>query len=92
MLRFLDSDALDRVFPLPACDPENPNAIDPAKDPPYLRLPLGSADTVTALRGWGITPDLVPEGDASYHAIDMIHPSAKASAAIGGRVAAVIRQ
>jgi lysophospholipase L1-like esterase len=36
--------------------------------------------------------DLVPEGDASYHAIDMIHPSAKASAAISGRVAAVIRQ
>lgn len=34
--------------------------------------------------------DLVPHGDGSYHAIDMIHPSIKASAAIGQRVAAVI--
>lgn len=35
--------------------------------------------------------DLVPSGDRSFHAIDMIHPSAKASAAIAGRIAAVIR-
>lgn len=35
--------------------------------------------------------DLVPEGDASYFRIDMIHPSAKASAEIGKRVAALIR-
>ena len=31
--------------------------------------------------------DLVPYGDRSYHAFDMIHPSAKGSAAIGRRVA-----
>ena len=36
--------------------------------------------------------DLVPEGDRSYHGIDLIHPSPKASAAIGGRVAAIIRK
>jgi lysophospholipase L1-like esterase len=36
--------------------------------------------------------DLVPRGDGSFHAIDMIHPSAKASAAIAERIAAVIRQ
>lgn len=36
--------------------------------------------------------DLVPHGDRSYHAIDMIHPSVKASAAIGERIAATIGQ
>ncbi|WP_232796365.1 SGNH/GDSL hydrolase family protein [Roseovarius salinarum] len=36
--------------------------------------------------------DLVPEGDTSYHAVDMIHPSVKASRAIGARVARVIRE
>lgn len=34
--------------------------------------------------------DLVPHGDRSYHAIDMIHPSVKASTAIGKRIAAII--
>ncbi|MGR3760781.1 SGNH/GDSL hydrolase family protein [Roseobacteraceae bacterium NS-SX3] len=34
---------------------------------------------------------LVPEGDRSYHALDMIHPSPKASKAIGERIARVIR-
>lgn len=34
--------------------------------------------------------DLVPHGDRSYHAVDRIHPSVKASAAIGQRIAAVI--
>ena len=34
--------------------------------------------------------DLVPHGDRSYHAIDMIHPSVKASHEIGKRIAAVI--
>lgn len=34
--------------------------------------------------------DLVPHGDRSYHAIDMIHPSLKASAAIGRRIAEII--
>lgn len=35
--------------------------------------------------------DMVPYGDRSYHSADMIHPSAKASAEIGRRVAAFIR-
>lgn len=36
--------------------------------------------------------DLVPYGDRSYHGVDMIHPSVKASREIGRRVAALIRQ
>jgi len=35
--------------------------------------------------------DLVPEGDSSYHAVDMIHPSVKGSSAIAERLAALIR-
>lgn len=35
--------------------------------------------------------DLVPEGDRSFHGLDMIHPSVKASTAIGQRVAELIR-
>lgn len=35
--------------------------------------------------------DLVPYGDRSYHMVDMIHPSIKASRAIGLRVARVIK-
>ena len=35
--------------------------------------------------------DLVPHGDRSYHAADMIHPSAKASRAIAARIARIIR-
>ena len=35
--------------------------------------------------------DMVPEGDRSYHALDMIHPSLKASSEIGGKVADLIR-
>lgn len=34
--------------------------------------------------------DLVPEGDRSFHADDLIHPSAKGSAAIAARIAARI--
>lgn len=34
--------------------------------------------------------DLVPHGDRTYHAIDMIHPSVKASQEIGKRIAEVI--
>ena len=34
--------------------------------------------------------DLVPEGDTSYHGIDLVHPSRKGSAAIGARIAALI--
>lgn len=36
--------------------------------------------------------DLVPHGDRSYHAIDRIHPSQKASRKIGTRVAAIIKR
>lgn len=36
--------------------------------------------------------DLVPHGDRSYHGVDMIHPSLKASREIGQRVAAVIKE
>jgi len=35
--------------------------------------------------------DLVPSGDRSYHSVDMIHPSIKASKVIGERVAEIIR-
>ncbi|PLS20099.1 SGNH/GDSL hydrolase family protein [Amylibacter cionae] len=35
--------------------------------------------------------DMVPFGDRSFHAADMIHPSRKGSAAIAARVAEVIR-
>ncbi len=35
---------------------------------------------------------LSPVGDRSYHGVDMIHPSVKASAAIGTLIAGIIRQ
>ena len=35
--------------------------------------------------------DLVPHGDRSYHALDMIHPSIKGSSAIGARIAGLIK-
>lgn len=35
--------------------------------------------------------DLVPPGDRSFHAADMIHPSVKASSAIGQGIARIIR-
>jgi len=34
--------------------------------------------------------DMVPHGDLSYHAIDRIHPSIKASREIGARIASII--
>ncbi len=36
--------------------------------------------------------DLVPHGDRSFHASDMIHPSIKGSREIGKRIAKIIRQ
>ncbi|WP_372884098.1 SGNH/GDSL hydrolase family protein [Shimia sp.] len=36
--------------------------------------------------------DLVPHGDRSYHGLDMVHPSYKASREIAGMVAEVIRR
>lgn len=35
--------------------------------------------------------DLVPEGDHSFHGLDLVHPSAKGSAAIAARIAAAIK-
>lgn len=35
--------------------------------------------------------EMVPFGDRSYHAFDMVHPSLKASREIGKRIAAIIR-
>lgn len=37
------------------------------------------------------TSILVPTGDRSFHSVDMIHPSVKASSAIGSEVAKIIR-
>ncbi len=42
----IDSDALDKRFPLPACDRQRPNAIDPVENPPYLTFRRGSARQV----------------------------------------------
>ncbi len=42
----LDSDALDQTFPLQPCDEQNPHALDPVAFPPYLALPLGSAEMI----------------------------------------------
>ena len=36
--------------------------------------------------------DLVPHGDASFHGLDMVHPSVKGSAAIARRAAQLIRR
>ncbi|OBY27790.1 SGNH/GDSL hydrolase family protein [Leisingera sp. JC1] len=36
--------------------------------------------------------DMVPYGDRSYHAADMIHPSIKASGEIGRKIAEIIRE
>lgn len=35
--------------------------------------------------------DLVPQGDLSFHGVDRIHPSLKASLAIARRLARIIR-
>lgn len=35
--------------------------------------------------------DLVPHGDRSYHAFDMVHPSPKATRIIAQRIASIIR-
>lgn len=50
---------------------------------------LGALD-----RGLHFVPlaDMVPHGDLSYHALDRIHPSVKASREIGARVARIIAE
>ena len=40
----LDNDGLGEFFPLPPCDPERPNAIDAEQWPPYITMPLGTAN------------------------------------------------
>ena len=47
-----------------------------ARDPGVFFVPVG---------------DMVPHGDRSFHGIDIIHPSAKASLEIARRIVAVIR-
>lgn len=42
----LNATVPDQTFPLPPCDPQNPNAIDPVAHPPYIVLPPGSAETL----------------------------------------------
>ncbi len=43
----VNSDALDRTFPLPPCDPAQPQALDAAKYPPFVTLALATAREVT---------------------------------------------
>lgn len=46
-IRYSLNDAgLGERFPLPPCDPERPNEIDAETYPPYVAMPLGSADAV----------------------------------------------
>ena len=41
----VNSEALDQVWELQACDPENPSAITTER--PYIALPLGTAQSVS---------------------------------------------
>jgi hypothetical protein len=43
----VNSDALDRVFPLPPCNPAQPQAIDAVRYPPFVTLAPGTAKQVT---------------------------------------------
>ena len=51
---------------------------------------------VMAMRDPGVTfvslADMVPSGDRSFHAVDMIHPSVKGSKAAADRIARVLRE
>jgi hypothetical protein len=42
----VNSDTLDRVFPLPPCDPAQPLALDAVKYPPFVTLAPGTARQV----------------------------------------------
>lgn len=42
----IGSGALDRTFPLPPCDPEQPHAVDAVEHPPYVTLPPGTAEEI----------------------------------------------
>jgi len=43
----INDESLNKDFPLPDCNPQMPFASDPENDLLYLRLPLGSAKTVS---------------------------------------------
>jgi hypothetical protein len=43
----VNSDALDLTFPLPPCDPAQPQALDATKYPPFVTLVLGTAKQAT---------------------------------------------
>jgi len=57
----INSDALDRSFPLPPCDPAQPQSLDAAKYPPYVSLAPGTAKqiAVQAIFKDGSTTDTV---------------------------------
>jgi len=42
----INGDTLDQEFPLPPCDPDNPNELDAEKYPPYIVGPLGSVESI----------------------------------------------
>ena len=42
----IGSDDLDQTFPLPPCDEQRPNAIDPVAYPPYLTMPIDTATSI----------------------------------------------
>ena len=42
----VNDDGLGEYFPLPPCDPQRPNEIDAEKWPPYITMPLGTAEWV----------------------------------------------
>ena len=42
----LNDDTLAEKFPLPPCDPDNPNTVDPETYPPYIVGPLGSVESI----------------------------------------------
>ena len=43
----VNSDALDRAFRLPPCDPVNPQVLDAVKYPPFVTLSPGTAKQVS---------------------------------------------
>lgn len=49
----LNNESLDRSFPLPACNPHTPFAVDPENSVIYLRFPLGSVETVAVQLVYG---------------------------------------
>ncbi len=46
VLYSVNSEDLDQIFPLPECNEQTPYSIDPERDPVYVNMKLGSAETV----------------------------------------------